>query len=526
MSLNLSQQFLDYAKKNPNKIAFVSPIEYDQDSIIEEKITTYAEMLQKVANYRQGLIDAGYKKGDRIILLCPINLDFYSFMMACLNLGLVGVFLDPGIGVKKILTTIADSGAKGIVSLDRILKYWILIPTLWKMDKISVDRKRLGVKSLSAYSKNNSTCEFKTQELSPEDHLLITFTSGSTGRSKGADRNAQNVYNQLSLISELWVCDEDQVDFPIFLMFGFLNLFKGITTILPAAKYNAIGDISPKVIASQIRKWKVTRMSGSYTFNQKLVDYLVKKNETIPTIKNIVLGGTPVTKEFCEKLEQAYPNSRNVMTYGSTEVAPISFCDLRELIEQNCAGSFVGKPCESLTVSIVSLPKDISIVFDHQEDEKFKVSQGELGEVIIKGPHVVQSYIENPNADKENKIPTPNGEIWHRTGDTGYFDTEGNLILTGRLNDLVNYNKKVLQTLLIESKIDSVNHVQRSALINKGKEAFLVLQLSNSTIISKELEVLLKELGLEEIEIKYVKSIPLDDRHNSKINRIKLKKMV
>lgn len=526
MNLNLSQNFIDYAKSKPNKIAFISPVKYDANGIIEEKVTNYGDMLQKVANYRAGLLEAGFKKGDRLIILTPINLEFYAFMMACLSLGLVAVFLDPGIGVKKILTAISDSNAKAIISLKKVLKYWPFVPQLWSKKRYSSDKKVLGVNLLSDLYIENASTDFEAQTLDPNDHVLITFTSGSTGRSKGADRNALNVFNQINLIKELWVCDEDQIDLPIFLMFGFMNLLYGITTVLPAAEYHSIGEISPRVIVSQIKKWKITRMSGSYTFSNKLISYLVENDETITSIKNIVLGGTPVTKEFCEKMEKAFPDSKNIMTYGSTECAPISFCEINDLINENIAGSLVGRPCQGLTVSIVNLPADHEITFDDKEATPFQVKAGDWGEVIVKGPHVVKKYVENPKADKKNKIQTPSGDVWHRTGDTGYFDKEGSLILTGRVSDLVKYNGQYVQPLIVESKFDSVDGIDRSAIIQKGKDVFLVLQSLNPSIIKAEVNKILSQFNLDDIDLKYVEKIPLDDRHNSKINRIKLKSLV
>ncbi|MEE2671282.1 MAG: AMP-binding protein [Bdellovibrionota bacterium] len=516
--LNISKKFVDYARLNPLKPAFVSPTEYDDKQVQKEEIITFEDFALKVASYRKGLTNQGYKKGDKIIILTPITIDFYALMMAMFTLGLVAVFLDPGIGLRKILTAIKDSKSQGIVSLKKVLKFWPLIPTLWKMRRYCSDEKAFGTKKLSSLFVPNKD-PIEVTPLSPKDHVLITFTSGSTGRSKGADRNAQNVFNQLQVIEKYLACEDDIIDMPVFLMFGFMNLLYGITTVLPAAKFEKIGDINPAVIVDQMKRWNVSRMSGSYTFNDKLSQYLLGTNDQIKSLRTLILGGTPVTKEFCQRLEKIYPNSKNLMTYGSTEVAPISMCEVSELIDFNGQGSFVGLPCSELEIEIVNLP---SLNFQgdltpHRSDS--------WGEVLISGPHVVSSYYKNEIADRQNKVKDSQGRIWHRTGDTGQFDKEGNLILTGRLSDLIIQNENIIHPYLVENSINEIPGVERSALIRKNDQIYLCYT-SQSPVEKSFFQEILEVFKIGNANILNIDSIPLDDRHNSKINRIALRKLI
>lgn len=523
MANNLAKRFIDNVKQHPNKLAFVIPKEIDSLENYHELEITYSQFYKEVSRYRNGLIENGYKRGDRIIVLAPISEQTYAFMLALFSMGMVAVFLDPGIGIKKVLNAISDSGAKAIVSIDKLLKYHYFIPQLWMKKKYSADKTRLGVKSFNQlYS--DKVSDFTPEDLSDLDHALITFTSGSTGRSKGSDRNVLNVSEQIKSIEKNWNCQRDIIDFPSFPMFGFMNLLCGITTVVPAVDFAKIADYNPDVVIHQMKKWKVNRMCGSFAFNKKLVDNLKTKNITIPTLTNLAFGGCPVTKDFCEDLETVYPNARCEIIYGSTEVAPISTAEVNEMLNAKGSGFLVGKPYDGVQVAIVKLPEIIS-EFDDREYSPYAVEQGSVGEVIIKGAHVVQTYVDNPKATRENKILAKDGQRWHRTGDCGLLDEQGRLWLVGRTKDIIQSNNNEYHPYPIEELLDSIENVKRSALIQNKKNITIFIEGNLIESLKDKIHKIVRDYGIIEFQVREIKKIPVDDRHNSKINRVKLREM-
>ncbi len=402
MNYNITNRFINYAKKNPNKAAIVIPEDYNENEVLKEKIITFSDMEKIISQYENGLKSRGYKKGDKIIMLTPVNLEFYACMMAMLNIGIIAVFLDPGIGLKKILHCVKDSKAKGIISVDRLLKYWPFIFSLWFKEKFSSDKKRSGISSLESL-KSDKVSVLIPSHLDAHDHVLVTYTSGSTGKPKAADRNAKNVFNQINFISKVWDCSDDVIDFPSFPMFGFMNLLYGITTVLPAIDFRKVGDVNPSVVIKQMKKWKVTRTCGAFTFNSKIINHLESNNEQILTLKHMALGGTPVTKAFCKTLESVYPNADCNIVYGSTEVAPISYINVNELLEAQGSGCLVGYAFDEVQIGVVDLPASIKS-FDREEESPYICHEDVCGEVIVRAPHVVQSYINDEKGTSENKI--------------------------------------------------------------------------------------------------------------------------
>lgn len=514
--MNISQSFIDFTHAHPEKTAFVIPRDHGED------IITYQDFYQLVSRYRQGLINSGHKRGDRIILLMPIDLEFYALMMAMMSLGLVMVFLDPGIGVKKLLIAINDSKAQTVISIKRFLKLRFFLPMLWGKKLYSKDSHGLGLISLSTL-KGDELIPFSAVELGPHDHFLITFTSGSTGRSKGSDRCVSNVFNQVQVIKNLWPSDCEQVDFSSFLMLGFMNLCFGITTVIPPMSFSNISGLDAEAAVELIRKYQVTRLSGSSAFLAKIARYLVSRNESITSILNTAQGGSPVSDEFCADMEQAFPKAQNHIVYGSTEVAPISVALMSEVRRAKKEGALVGRPVSGLEVLIVELPPISS--FDERGATPYTKAVGEWGEVIIKGPHVVAGYVDNPEAALTHKITTLEGEVWHRSGDVGHFDQAGQLWITGRLSELVKIGGRIYRPYLIEAAINEVPGIKRSALINTKKGARLVLELSGK-LAEENLKNILEENSLSQIKIAYVEKMPVDVRHHSKIDRTKLAKQL
>lgn len=523
---NVTRTFFDFARSNGQKPAFIFFAKAAGTDLASERVITFQEIYHLVASYRAGLEARGVKKGDRFVVLTHIDLDFYGLVMALMSLGAVCVFLDPGVGMKKILSAIARSRARGIVSVSRLLGKWPLIPPLWRMERYCTDRKIPGVRPLVALRGQPREEAIRPVKLGPEDEVLITFTSGSTGRPKGADRNGYNLTRQMAIISRHLACDTGQIDFPSFPMFGLMNLFYGITTVLPAADFSAIGSIDPQVITGQMKRWGVTRMSGAYTYNEKIVEYLYRTQQAIETVATVVVGGTPVTREFCRKLSTVYPNGEGYIAYGSTEAAPIARIRMREFVEAKGEGFLVGWPCDGITVSSVRLPNGLA-AFGEEEDGPYKTPPNRWGEIIIKGPHVVRRYIDNDPATGKTKIPAPCGAVWHRTGDTGYFDERGRLWLLGRVEDIITAAATEIHPFVVEGELDALEGVKRSALVQKGQWIHLALEVAAPCAdIHAPVRAVMERHGMGDFVLTLVDRLPLDDRHNSKIDRITLKRML
>lgn len=241
----------------------------------------------------------------------------------------------------------------------------------------------------------------------------------------------------------------------------------------------------------------------------------MKNNIEINSIKKIFTGGGAIFIDFIEKLKKVFPCARIVTIYGSTEAEPIAKLDVDNIsIEdidkiENGYGILAGNVCGVENCKIIKTGMDIIGKINQNDFEKLNT---EIGEIVVSGKNVLKGYL-NGVGDKENKFSVED-EIYHRTGDVGFFDEAGRLWLRGRVKEPY-FN--------IEATLHAKFDIGKTAVFKHQDKIILVLE-KEKKINEKEIK---NAINFEKInEIKYVTKIPLDKRHNSKVNYQELKKLL
>ncbi|ERT13689.1 AMP-binding protein [Photorhabdus temperata] len=252
----------------------------------------------------------------------------------------------------------------------------------------------------------------------------------------------------------------------------------------------------------------------------KVTGYARNKGLSFPNVRTVIVGGAPANKELLENCQAVFPHALCLVVYGSTEVEPISTVEMTTQLNHWAThdGYLVGKPVAQAEICIREItanPQQIT-----------PLATGDIGEILVAGPHVLKDYVDNPQATKENKLPRKQGGIWHCTGDVGYLDTVGQLWLLGRVKDKVLLDDgRIIHPYLVEKMINELSNVTRNAFVlHPLGGAALILE---STTLPTGLSAILDELDLTLVtQIYYANPIPVDIRHNSKINRIALINML
>jgi len=553
--VNLTALVLRHARSRPDQLALVVPTLSEDGGSFTEASVTFGELGTRVSQAMTGLEAQGFVPGDRIVLMAPLSTDLYALLLGILASGLSAVFVDTGMGKDKILQALTDARAQAIISVAALLKYrWLLRP-LWRLRKYSADSKGLGVRPLSALFSGPGEAR-DARETHADDHALITFTSGSTGRPKGADRTQGLLVAQHLALAEHFPGlstagrEEDgdshnsgtgDVDMPCFPVVTLHNLCCGVPTVLPAVDFKAPATVKASFVFEQIGRWGVTRMSGAPAYIERLVAVLEARGATETRVKQLGVGGAPTPISLCERIAKVFPNTEAQVIYGSTEAEPIASVDMGEIVaaadQAATLGHLVGTLAHAATGALVDLPEPAPDL-DDQGVTLYQVPDGAPGELIVSGPHVNRSYLDNPEADRANKLHAPDGTIWHRTGDVASFDGQGRLWLRGRVKDLVRHAGQAIHPLPIEAAVSALDGVRRAALLNtvRHPDGVLVVELWLSTSFSpasagEAVEVdeatitaSLEAFGLAGLPQVRVDSIPMDYRHNSKIDRVALRK--
>lgn len=520
---NVAALALRHARATPHRLALAIPTTWGPEGVTSCQRATYSELGQRVQAFSAGLRGSGFRPGDRVVLLFPVSVDLYALALALLASGLAVVMVDAGMGPARILRAIRDSSAVAVVSVSALLKYRFLAPPLWGRRLYAVDSSGLLLRPFEALV-GDPACPLQILPRAAEDHALITFTSGSTGRPKGADRTHGLLRAQHYALSASFSDTEgEDVDLPCFPVAALHNLAGGITTVLPAVDFRAPATVEPAVVLKQIAEHAVKRFSGAPAYMERLVAFMERTGERTEGVRRVTVGGAPISSRLCARILRLFPGAACHVLYGSTEAEPMAVVDMAEVVAASGEGYLVGRPAALTDLAVVSLP-DPPPALDGRGIAPYRVPRGAEGEVVVHGPHVNRRYVNNPEADREFKLVGPGGDVWHRTRDVGRVDEHGRLWLTGQLGGEVEHRGRVLQPLAFEAVVNAIDGVRRAALVahRLAPEGELVVEPEpgrEPADVIDAVHAFLAARGLPTLAIRTLDRIPVDRRHNSKVDR-------
>ena len=531
ISSNVAALVLENARRVPERVALVVP-RGDTDG--HEEVITYGGLAMRIAQLSAGLARAGMREGDRAVLLFPVSVDFYALSLAVLASGMTVVLIDGALGLKRTLVAIEASRARAIVSVRAAMRLWPVLPPTWRAKRFTSDAPPPGVQSLDALLVSPSEAgEARALARRADDEALVTFTSGSSGRPKGADRTHGLLVAQHHALREECPDEDGEVDMPCFPAVGLHDLCCGMTTVLPPVDLRRPASVDPARVLRAIARWKVTRMSGAPAYMDRIASVMAPDDERVRGMRCVAVGGAPIGRKLAAKIADRFARARSLALYGSTEAEPIASTTMREIASARGEGYLVGRVAPVAEVELVRLP-EIAPELDARGLAPYRVaSDGSAGaddsaEVVVRGPHVNRRYVGDDEANRRLKIPTIDGDVWHRTGDLARQDDDARLWLTGRTPDVVVHRGKRVLPYAIEADAGDARGVHRAALVAHegapdGELAVSLEAGAASEDARHTLRALLDARGLERVPIRVVEEIPTDARHQSKTDRASLR---
>jgi len=147
---------------------------------------------------------------------------------------------------------------------------------------------------------------------------------------------------------------------------------------------------------------------------------------------------------------------------------------------------------------------------------------GKAGEIVVSGGHVLKGYLHGVG-DEETKFRV-NGTTWHRTGDSGYFDDVGRLWLLGRSSAVIEDERGELHPFAVECAARQIASVRRAALVGRNKRRILFVEPKEG--VPLDIAALRETLAWAQLdEVRKISQIPLDRRHNAKVDYGRLAKI-
>jgi len=499
---NFFEYFYENFKKDPEKKAII----FNPEGEVE--VYTFRDVYKNVAKIQKQILKSGVKKDSKVLMLCEPGPEFYFFTMALVATGASPIFIEAkkeGI-IKRLRTTPSEF----VLFSEKTKKLKLLLPFFWLKRSFIFGEKGLFLKKINLNHETKDT-DVIIEKMKETDPLLISFTTGSTGNPKAADRNYFVSYNQHETSLKYWTHTDHDVDLTFFPNILFQNLFSGVTTLVPKMLVKDLDEIPFEKFNDIIKEHKVTRISAPPGYAQKLCQSI---NKPLRQIKKIIVGGAPVDKRLSKSILNAFPESESLVVYGSTEAEPISSKNLNELITSTEDGFLVGKAIDEIEI-LINDPKSSDI------------KPVNTGEVLISGKHVVQRYLNSEVDNKAFKIKDNKGIIWHKTGDLGYLNESDELILLGRKNHSLKTKTEIKTSLFLENQFNQTlpNH-SRCAVFELNNKPYLIIDgLSLSSETDEKAKAFMSNY-FESFEIKFIEKIPVDFRHHWKIDYVKLKEQL
>ena len=533
-SLNpLYQAFDAFAEKFADNNAVITA-NYALSGDIRYSYTNYKELSSLVRRFERGLHSLGVKPNDRVLFLFPVGVDFLALALATMGRGAVPVFVDPGVGKEKLKQCITDANPDVVI--------WVpqahILKRLWK-DVFKHVRLFIIANDWLFWKKHTISFlkKYSANPLPPvtESKLcFIAFTSGATGTPKGVVYTNEMMSNQLKILSNTFKIKEGGIDLPLLPIFALFNLGLGVTSVFAPNNPKKPLALDPAKILKIISDLKITSSFGSPTIWTKISEFARRTGNKLHTIKQIFIAGAPVWKETLDSVQSILPNGEVYTPYGATEALPVTFLSAHERTSREPeksavtgeVGVDVGHTIEEAKVAII---KAVDGQIENANQMQF-LKPFEIGEVVVKGSHVSPTYLNRIEANKVAKIPAEDG-FWHRMGDMGYLDNEGNLYFCGRKAHLVVTKERVYYSIPTERIFKSHPKAKRVALIDvKGKGASIAVEPFPQFFPQTETEKMqfideLRNVAESNELTKHIKnfyfhpSFPVDARHNAKIYR-------
>jgi len=472
MTENVLSPFLKQARQQPDKLAII-----DGDN----RQISYGDLDERSQALAAYFTRAGIQSGHRVLLAVSVTLDLYTTMAALWRLGAVIVFPEPALGLTGLKHAVNIAQPDAIVTAGKFrFLPWISKPVRQIKRKITLP-------------KSYSAAAYENHIGAPDDAALISFTSGSTGVPKAIIRSHKFLLAQnrclTPLIGQAASDDVDLVTFPVFVI---ANLAMGLTSVLPNWPLTQHATVTAEHISRLISAKKITRL-----LVPPVICETISRAENPPQLRAIFTGGGPVFPDLLSRLSQSYPKADIVSVYGSTEAEPIAHQHLKDVPAdafdkmRSGHGLFAGRPIDDISIEIVD------------------------DEIIVTGEHVNQGYM-NGVGDTDNKLKR-GADIWHRTGDAGHLDAQGNLWLRGRLSAKAGE----FYPFEVEVAARQWEGVVQAALIPNSAPPMLALTGREPA------DGLWESQAAQFGKLKIIKldALPMDKRHRSKIDYTALKQM-
>jgi malonyl-CoA/methylmalonyl-CoA synthetase len=415
---------------------------------IDQKERSFAELDRQIIKATGVLKRLSISKGDRVAFLLPKGLAFIELYLATLTLGAIALPLNPAYRPEEIFYFLSDSESSLIIlNSEKYVEGAAVFKKVPSLQILVTDQEIPGTLYYPRFLNEPLNGKGLSYPTRGEDVALLCYTSGTTGRSKGAMITHENLIENMKVLNQAWYwTDRDK-------LLHVLPLFHihGLVVALHGGLYAGSSQIM-KDRFDPLETWKIleqercTMLMAVPTIYQRLsqVWEALEKKPTLETMRIFISGSAPLPEPLFYRFKQQTDHTL-MERYGMTEAGMIASNPYES--EQRKAKS-VGYPLNGVAIRIVG------------KDGR-DLNPGEVGEVWIKGNNVFKGYWNQPEKTSESFQAG-----WFKSGDLGYQDPEDHLrlYLVGRAKELIITGGYNVYPKEIENILEDHTAVQEAAV--------------------------------------------------------------
>jgi acyl-CoA synthetase (AMP-forming)/AMP-acid ligase II len=428
----------DTVTKYPDRVGFVDG----------DRHLTYAEFDRSVDRIAAGLEAHGIRRGDRVAALLGIQVEMALCFFAVMKLGALLVPLNTRFKGAELAYEINDSESKALI-VDE--EFWPSIDSardrLATIENIFFRGRNTPAGTLSFdLLRRHNGIEFTRATLTESDDVAIMYTSGTTGKPKGAILHQRGFVLTAMLLSDFLRYepgDKMICCIPLFHVTGLAMVM--LSPIFSGAGAVYLRTSGTKNFLEAMSRQKISHYTGVINVIWMMINHPDFEKYDFSSFKVACFGGSPASEEMVRGIMGKLPNLRMSVGYGLTEShAMISTTPYADALRKVNA---VGKMLALGDAKVV-------------DDDRNELPAGSAGEILLKGAKIFKGYWNNPVATREAMA-----DGWLRTGDIGKIDDEGFLYILDRKKDMINRGGEKIYSLEVENLIFNYPKVLEVAVV-------------------------------------------------------------
>ena len=525
------------------------------DSTDRATSVSFAELDQLTRDLAAGLTAIGVVPGDRVALLVPPGVELASLVYACWRIGAVVVLADAGLGRRGMSAALRGAGPKYVVGVPRALAAaralrWpgtaIAAGSLGVVDGAGAAATvvlrtlgaRLSVDDLRARGAASTAAQGSAGPgpPGPRDEAAVLFTSGATGPAKGVVyRHGQLQAQRDLLVSAYEITAGDRL-VAAFAPFALYGPALGITSAVPDMDVTAPATLTAAALADAVEAVGATLVFSSPA---ALVNVAAtagqlssRQRRALAGVRLLLSAGAPVPASLLHSVAAVLPNAEAHTPYGMTEVLPVTDITAAGIDAAGPGnGVCVGRPLPGVQVAVRPLDS-----LGRPEPTPTD-APGVTGEICVGAEHVKDRYDRLWLTDTAAVTAPTTHPGWHRSGDVGHFDQQGRLWVEGRLVHVVSTADGVVTPVGVEQRVQALPQVAMAAVAGVGPPGAQVVvvvvtladpapgarprrpgPLADTTLAA----AVRAAAGREVAAVLVAPALPVDIRHNSKIDRTRV----